>query len=370
MRHLRLPINAFASVAEVIVSGLVLFLVFRFLIAHLGPDVVGVWSLVLATTSLARAVDFGLSAAVLRFVSAAQAQQRSQDAIAYVQTATVTMAIAFSIFSVVAYPLLLAGLHYLVPAHQLSAAEDLLPYALLSFCLSTVASAVLMALGSLQRSYLKSAIMAISNGLLFVLIVLLAPRWGLIGVAYAQLAQNLLALAAAWMCLRHYLPGLPILPLRWQARALRTMLAYGMKLQATTVAWLLFDPAAKFLISLFGSLGAVAYYEMASRMVLQARGLVVAANQVLVPAFADLNERGSRLLGDLYRRSNRITWLAAPPLSAALIACAPLISEIWLGQLEPTFIAFAVILTVGWLINILSVPAFMLGLGTGRITWN
>jgi O-antigen/teichoic acid export membrane protein len=370
MKHLRLPVNAVASIIEVVVSGLVLFFMLRFLIMNLGADLVGVWSLVLATTSLGRAVDFGISGALLRFVSVAQAQQRSIDTIAYVQTATFTMGVGFAALSLASYPVLLFGLHYLVPPQQVSAARHLLPYALLSFCLSTVASSVLMALSSLQRSYLKSAIAATSNLLLFALTVLWAPTWGLNGVAFAQVVQNVIALAVAWLCLRHYLPGLPLIPLRGQRDALHAMLSYGIKLQTTSIAWILFDPAAKVLMSLFGNLGAVAYYEMASRMVLQVRGLVVAANQVLVPAFADLNERGPQLLADLYGRANRITWVVAPPLTAALIACTPLISEIWIGRLEPAFISFAVILAVGWLVNVLSVPAFMLGLGTGRVTWN
>ena len=53
---------------------------------------------------------------------------------------------------------------------------------------------------------------------------------------------------------------------------------------------MLLDPLAKVLLSRFGGLSAVAYFEMANRMVSQARSLIASANQVLVPYYSKVAE--------------------------------------------------------------------------------
>jgi O-antigen/teichoic acid export membrane protein len=51
---------------------------------------------------------------------------------------------------------------------------------------------------------------------------------------------------------------------------------------------MLYDPITKALLTKFGGLSLVGYYEMANKLIYQIRSLKVSANQILVPAFADL----------------------------------------------------------------------------------
>ena len=64
--QLRLGRNATWAVGEVVISGLVLFLLYRIVVATLGVEALGVWSLVMATTSLARFADLGAAAGLAR----------------------------------------------------------------------------------------------------------------------------------------------------------------------------------------------------------------------------------------------------------------------------------------------------------------
>ena len=54
--------NAAFSVVEVAVSGLGLFFIYRNVVSELGVAMLGVWSLVLATTAFGRMADVGLAA--------------------------------------------------------------------------------------------------------------------------------------------------------------------------------------------------------------------------------------------------------------------------------------------------------------------
>ena len=70
----RISANVIASIAQVLASSVAFFLLYRYLLDQLGVAQLGVWSLVLATTSVSRIGDLGLSAGVVKFVAQALAQ--------------------------------------------------------------------------------------------------------------------------------------------------------------------------------------------------------------------------------------------------------------------------------------------------------
>jgi O-antigen/teichoic acid export membrane protein len=98
--------------------------------------------------------------------------------------------------------------------------------------------------------------------------------------------------------------------------------------------------------------------------------LIVSANQVLVPVAASLNERDPDRLKRVYSCNLELLLLVVAPLFALLAAWAPLLSEVWVGRLQPQFVFFVHILALAWALNTLSNPAYFLQLGTGRIFWN
>jgi len=114
----------------------------------------------------------------------------------------------------------------------------------------------------------------------------------------------------------------------------------------------------------------VGYYEMANKMVQQLRALIVSANQVLIPAFANLQERLPEKIKDVYLTSYQLLFYIALPMYSLIIIGTPIISEIWIGQYERIFILFTTLLAIGWFLNTLNVPAYFANLGIGEIRWN
>jgi len=53
-----------------------------------------------------------------------------------------------------------------------------------------------------------------------------------------------------------------------------------------------------------------------------------------------------------------------------VIIYAPIISRLWIGHYEQTFVTFAFLLSIGWFFNVLAVPAYFINLGTGELRWN
>jgi O-antigen/teichoic acid export membrane protein len=177
-------------------------------------------------------------------------------------------------------------------------------------------------------------------------------------------------LVGSWVILKRCLPLLPDIPHRWNRRTFGEMLGYGFNFQVATICQMLYDPVTKSLLSKFGGLEMTGLYEMASRMIMQLRSLPVAANQVLVPAIADLMEKSPEVIGRVYKDSYRLLFYVTLPIFSAAIAFAPLISQLWIGYYEPIFVLFVTVLAVGWFLNTLSSPVYFANLGTGELHWN
>ncbi|MEK7834185.1 MAG: oligosaccharide flippase family protein, partial [Acidobacteriota bacterium] len=198
----------------------------------------------------------------------------------------------------------------------------------------------------------------------------LVPRHGLMGLAYARLTQTAIFLAINWAALKRFLPKLGWLPIRWRLEAFREMMVYGLNAQIVWLVSLLHDPLTKTLLVTFGGTALVGYYEMASRLVSQLRTAIIAANQSLVPVIAGLHEEQPDATNRLYRESYRLLFFFGVPSFALLGAALPVVSELWIGHYENRFVLCAALLSVGWLGNLLSAPAYFVNLGIGELRWN
>ena len=111
-------------------------------------------------------------------------------------------------------------------------------------------------------------------------------------------------------------------------------------------------------------------YEMASRVVLQVRQLIAAPSQILMPAFAQIDAQSPDRLPPLYEKVIATTTALGIPLMLAAILISPLVSLFWLDHFNSNFLAFIGVIAIGWLVNILCVPGYHLGIARGIVGWN
>jgi O-antigen/teichoic acid export membrane protein len=369
MRSRQIFVNAITTIAQVIVSAAALFLMYRFLVHSIGVEQLGVWSLVLATTSVVTLANQGFSTSILKFVAQYCARGATDRACAVVETALVTLAIFLSAICVALHPIAHFVLKLVVPANLLGVAYVMLPYALVSLWFNVLGSVLLAALAGHELVSHRNYIVAAGSILYLLLAILFVPRSGLLGMAYAQTIQTAACWFGAWFLLRRQLPSLPFLPRRWSRDLFHEMRGYGLQFQFITMAQAAREPVTKALLAKFGGMAFTGLYDMASRWVFTFRELIVQANLVLVPTVANLRERSPRSIPAIYRESYKVVFFLAVPAFAFLTAVSPVVSRIWIGRYEPVFVTFVVLLAAGWLINILSNPAYVVDLGTGALKW-
>jgi O-antigen/teichoic acid export membrane protein len=369
-RSSRLARNIGMAGVQVLVSAVMLFALYYFLIRSLGPGKLGVWSLVLAATSAARFSELGISGGVIKFVAADLALGKASQAASVVQTAALSMAAILLALLPAFYPVARRLLSYFLPEAHLADAYLILPFTFLSLGVTIIGSVFLSALDGSQRADQRSVIVIGAAALHLTLTLALVPTYGLVGLAYAQVAQSAAQLLFGWVILRRALPALPLLPYRWDGAVFRKMFLYGVNFQLVSVLQLLFDPTTKALLSRFGGVELVGLFEMANKMVMQFRALVVAGGQVMVPVVAGTQASLPDERRRVYQTFSGVTSYVALPLFAGIVAVAPAVSAVWLGSLEHDFVVFVVLLCAGWLGNTLASAAYFSNLGTGRLRWN
>lgn len=362
--------NAFMSMAQVALVGISLFFLYRLLLRSIGAEKVGIWSVVLATSSFANLANLGISASVVRFVAKYRAQGEENKIQELIQTSVISLGIFMGLALIVAYPLARFIIDLVIPYAHLSLAIRILPFALFSLWVTIVSNVFQAGLDGIQRIDIRSAIL--SGGAIFFLILclLLVPEYGLLGVAYSQVINSVALMVTSLIILKRQLPLLPFLPKRWNRSLFREIIGYSFKFQIISAFSMLFDPITKSLVAKFGGLSLAGFYDMASRMIIQLRSLIVSANQVLVPAIADLQVHDSGRIGIIYRESFRLMTTFSIPMFGIVAALSPIISELWIGRVEPSFVIFSVLLALGWCVNSLTVPAYFVYLGTGYLSWN
>ena len=362
--------NATLTVFQVITSGVTLFFLYRYLLKTIGLELLGVWSIVLATTMAAKISELGFSGSVVKFVAKYTALNNTQRVSEVIQSATLSVAFFIASVAMITYVPLQHLLEYAVPHSGLGAALAIFPYALISLWLNAIAGVFQSGLDGCQRIDIKSYLMIGGNIFYLIAVFVLVPYFGFLGLAYAQVLQSAALLIFGWMLLRKELPYLPRLFIRWDRSAFLEMWRYAVNFQVNSLAAMLYDPVTKALLGKFGGLSMVGIYEMASRMIMQFRTIVVSANQVLVPAIAGLEESGRDKIPKIYQQSYALLLFITIPYFAAILLAIPFISEIWIGSYDSMFVNFSVMLAVGWFLNLLTAPAYFSYLGIGCLRWN
>ena len=360
--------NAAAAAGQTLVQTAVLFLAYRFLVDRIGIEQVGVWAVVLASSSAARITELGLAGSVTAFVAKYRAAADDQAAAEIVQTAAISVAAILGVILVAIHPVLHELMPYVLPAEAVADGRAVLPYALGSIWLGTVSSIWMSGLDGCLRSDIRAGLAIVSTLLFLIMVLTTVPDYGLTGLAASQLGQGVLMTVGGWAALKLVIRPLPILPAVWRRRRFREMLNYGVNVQIIGVVMLLFEPTTKILFARFGGLSVVGYFELAQQLVMRMRGLIVESNRVVVPVIAGMDELGQQAR-HLYARNVHFLLFLLTPLFAVVAIAIPAISEWWLGRYNTQFVVLGSSLTIAWYFNSVAAPAYFAYLGQGRLGW-
>lgn len=362
--------NATLSATQALVSIASLFLAYRLLLWFAGREALGIWSLVGAYAVAIRLLDASGGSTVGRFVAVATQSRASPSAADYIDAGLVVLLTLYSSLAVLAWAPLVWMIEAQVPADKVPLALGILPLTLAGLVANVTSAASVDAFDGIGRADIRSFLMIGGYALMLVSGAFLIPTLGLKGLALAQVIQFTAVLAVSRLMLIRHVEDIQLFPRLPKLRVVRALFSYGWRIQLAGLANFLTDPLAKMLLAHFGGLSSVAIYELASKVVVQAKSLLVSAAMPLIPVFA----RAGPLSGDtamtIIARGN--AWLF--PLVGTLIIgvnlAAPFVSLAMLGRIDGELILFVLLLAAGHGLNALSLFVYLYAQGSGKLGWN
>jgi O-antigen/teichoic acid export membrane protein len=362
-----LNLNIFSTILNVLITGIVYFFVYKLLYSNVGIQQLGVWSIVLASSSIANLANFGLTSSVVKYVAGYNAKGLKIEISKLIFTSFILMLAIFVCVSLLVYLGSEFILLKVIPLKYFSLAESLLPYSLICLVLNALGGVFSSGLEGFQKNYVRNLIYITGSVTFLLLSFLFIPEYGLMGVAYAQLIQSIFIFVASFVSLKIVFKDFILFKWQWDKLIFKEIFGYGIKFQVISLSQIFYDPTTKMLLTEYGGLTMVGYYEIASRLVMQVRSIIVSANQVMVPVIADLKESNVSKIADLYKQTLPIVILFTIVVLSFLLSVTDLISFLWIQEVSFTFWNTVFFLILAMVVNIISSPAYFTLLGLGNL---
>lgn len=187
------------------------------------------------------------------------------------------------------------------------------------------------------------------------------------GAAYSQIIQSFFILVVSILLLKKEFNSFFIFKFNWDFKLFKEIASFGLKFQLISIFVMLFDPITKGLISKFGGLSYLGYYEMANKLVFQIRAFIVNANQVMIPVITHSLKTKVEGVKQIYLNSLDVTIFVDVLMLIGLLLFTPIISIVWIGTFQPEFVITMVVLSISVFLNILNGPAYFSCIAENKI---
>ena len=361
----RVTLNVITSGSQVICVGLVYFLLYRYLLRQIGVEMLGVWSIVLSTSSLANLANFGVADSVLRFVALFIKEENPDKLKKLIFTSSIFLGGLFLLIALIMFPFADLLLRMVLPIKFLDAGLSILPYSLLCLILNALNSIYSSVLDGMQRNYQRNLIFVLSSVMLLLSAYFFVPKYHLLGTAIAQVCQSVFALVG---CSVSVIFRVKYNPLRWNwdKGVFKQIFSYGLKFQFISLASMLNEPVTKILLGKFGGIAFAGYYEMANRVLSQAKGVIASSTQSLVPVMVNLSKDIKEVQTFYKQVFSNVLFFSISGMSI-LVLGGHILSIYWIGSYQPVFYYTLLILALCLIINMVSAPGYFFYMAHGDL---
>lgn len=354
---------------QILLSGISLFVLYKILIIQIGIELLGVWSIVMAFSAFLRTGDFGFAGSIVKFVSENVTKGDMKKVENIISTSITSVSVILGFLLIISYFIIPRFLPLFVSKEYLDLALELFPYSIISVWLAVLGTLVIFVFDGINRVDIRSSFLVISNLFLVGLSIFAVYSFGFIGLGYAQVAHAGIQLLIAWILVNKHLKIDTFSPFSFDFVLFKEMFSYSVHLQVASLMAMLLEPISKLFLGYFGTMSSVGYFEMANRLVMQVRNIIVNANQALVPMLSKAHTENEDLKSS-YMTTLKVLFVVSLCFYSFTGFLTSFISEIWIGHYEKDFIYFTYILLISLGINTLASAAYFTNVGTGDVKFN
>jgi O-antigen/teichoic acid export membrane protein len=368
-----LLVNAAANWLGFAAQMAVAFVLSPLFVHGLGAARYGIWSLVESILAYLGMFDLGVAASVVRYVARFEAVHDHDRLNRIVSTSVCIFAVcgvlALAIALTIAFPL---AVFLNIPADLVVEARWMLVLLGINLAIGLPLNVFSCVLDGLGRYPAKSALRTGSLVLrLPVFLLVLNNNGGLIGLACAITACNLVEYLSLAVAAHHFLAGLHFSMRFVDRETFRMIRGYSLHAFLAMLAGRMSFQTDALVIGAFLGPEWIAYFMIGSRLVEYAKNSLRAVTTVLTPAVSSLEARGDHagIRAVLINSTRYVLWIILPIQAGLLLLGKPFLA-LWMGPdyarlSYPTLAILAV--PLGLALS-QSVSARIL-YGTGRLRW-
>jgi O-antigen/teichoic acid export membrane protein len=360
--------NAFANISGRAVSAVAWMAVTPYVLARLGVERFAIWSLFFSLSGYVAALDFGMSSAVARFVAVGSARRDRSDILATLRGSLAISTVLGVVWGGACVALRSTfAMSFHVPLLLRPEVENSLGVFGLSMIVMAMAQVFLGALVGFQRLDLSNTAFIVGLAVhLATLSLGIRAHSGLMPTAIAAIAGQLVTLVVGASlviaCIRRLPPANHPALVPWRALA-----RFGLLIQGTNACIVAQMQIGKFLLGLYGSLAAVATFELGFRVANAVWSIPVLVQGAIVPAAARASLNADLdATREVYRWSTRWMFAMAGWVLMGLWLTAPALVAAWLGPNHEDAAAVARVLVVAFSLATSILPGAAVARGAGR----
>jgi O-antigen/teichoic acid export membrane protein len=348
-----------------VVVALSQFIVYALINKYLGKEMLGVWSLVVAATSIGQISSFGFSNSMVRYLPEMFLNNKKEEIGKMIGTANFSnYFLTLPILILLYFPAMKYAGNLLNP-QQLLNFKSIIPVSMVALFLNNLFSVYSYMIDSMQKYYLRSFVQ-IAGSIIFLLVsILLLPEYGLLGVALAFLIQNLLQFIII-LAMVYKLKVLQyIYPVSFHKKSFQLISSFGLKSQFISILVIFFDPLVKFFITKNMGLAATGNYEISNKIVIQVRNLLVSTNQVIIPKIVLHKNLGTE--NSYFNEISNKNVLFSVTAGMLNLIVAPFAVYFFSGQKDTNLMQCIIILNIGWVCNMITSVHYYSSIGLDKI---
>lgn len=300
---------------------------------HLGDEAYGLWALVFSFAGYFNIFDFGLSSAVIRYVSRFHATADDEKLTKYVDTILFIFA-CISVFLVVATLAVawyVASIFHISPSLHHTARLLFLMVGCM-FALQFSGDVFVGVLEGIQEFWWEYLIKTIAGILRLVLIILVLNHGlGLLSISMVAVGLSLTSYIACIIVLYHRLP-LRFSPRFSDFATLKEILQYSTTTFSSIVAGGLTTTAGETIIGIFLSAAQITPYAIATKFITYANRVVQSSSVIFTPMSSHFDATGeSERLRRVLILGNRVCAFLAFPACIGMLILGRSAIEVWVG---------------------------------------
>lgn len=312
----------------------VLFLT-PYIIARIGNERFGIWSIAGVITGYFGLLDFGVGTSFVKYIAEFQAKQDHRKINQVINTG-ILFYLIFTLIVVICLVFFLPGILALfkIPLHLHSETVVVFLIGLILFGLSNTLSPFGAVQIGFQRMDIATKVaIVVSMFNIAGTIFFLEKGHGLVGLmmnnAILFVINSIFNIIIAF----RLLPELRLSPSFFDKTMFAELFHFGYKLQVSRFANLISFQSDKLFITYFLGIGLVTFYQLGNSVLSQARQIPLLLVSALVPAVSEMEAlQGKRSLKELYLKGSKYLMFISVPLTVYMMSSAPLIMLIWMGQ--------------------------------------